>query len=313
MNAKKVNWMYVAIFIMYHAVSYGLVYYITHIHMIGLIPLNMVSEMIFIIPSVIFVFATRTKWRDMLKLKPIRISTVFIVILFTFLCMPLVTVVNLATQFFVENAVEANSTMFMMMPFGVTFFIVAVYAPVCEEIVFRGITYESLRKDMSVLKAMIISAVFFGLAHMNFNQAAYALLLGLILVLVREATGSLWATILIHVVFNGWNVLLMYASEWMQEAFPELMGDATAVLQTTAERNAMLSRMLGTYLIIAAVTTVLAGCVLVWMAGREGRKENLRNIWQCRTEGKKNGLAWLIPYIGVLALYLGYMLYEVLA
>ena len=313
MNAKKVNWMYVAIFIMYHAVSYGLVYYITHIHMIGLIPLNMASELIFIIPSVIFVFATRTKWRDMLKLKPIRISTVFIVILFTFLCMPLVTVVNLLTQFFVENAVEASSTMFMMMPFGVTFFIIAIYAPVCEEIVFRGITYESLRKDMSVLKAMIISAVFFGLAHMNFNQAAYALLLGLILVLVREATGSLWATILIHVVFNGWNVLLMYASEWMQDAFPELMGEATTVIQTTAERNAMLSRMLGIYLIIAAVTTVLAGCVLVWMAGREGRKENLRSIWRCRKEGKKNGLAWLIPYIGVLALYLGYMLYEVLA
>lgn len=312
MNAKKVNWLFVAIFFMYHAVSYGLIYYITHIHMIGLIPLTMASELIFIIPGVIFVFATRTKWRDMLKLKPIRISTVLIVILFTFLCMPLVTVVNLATQFFVENAVEASSTMFLLMPFGVTFFIVAIYAPVCEEIVFRGITYESLKKDMSVFKAMIISAVFFGLAHMNFNQAAYALLLGLILVLVREATGSLWATILIHVVFNGWNVILMYASEWMIEMFPDLAGDATSLVQTAAERNATLSRLLGIYLIIAAVTTTLAGCVLVWMAGREGRKEELRNIWRCRKEGKKNGLSWLIPYILVLALFLGYMLYDVL-
>ena len=312
MNAKKVNWMYVAIFIMYHAVSYGLVYYITHIHMIGLIPLNMASELIFIIPSVIFVFATRTKWRDMLRLKSIRLSTVLIVILFTFLCMPLVTVVNLVTQFFVENAVEANSAIFMMMPFGVTFFIVAIYAPVCEEIVFRGITYESLKKDMSVLKAMIISAVFFGLAHMNFNQAAYALLLGLIFILVREATGSLWATILMHVVFNGWNVILMYAGEWLENTFPELAGESTAVMQTTADRNALLSRMIGVSLIIAAVTTVLAGCVLVWMAGREGRKEELRNIWRCRKEGKKNGLEWLIPFVCVLVLFLGYMLYEVL-
>lgn len=312
MNAKKINWMYVAIFVMYHAVSYGLIYYITHIHMIGLIPLNMASEMIFIIPSVIFVFATRTKWRDMLKLKAIRLSTVAIVVLFTFLCMPLVTVVNLATQFFVENAVEANSSMFLIMPFGVTFFIVAIYAPVCEEVVFRGITYESLKKDMSVFKAMIISAVFFGLAHMNFNQAAYALLLGLILVLVREATGSLWATILVHVVFNGWNVFLMYASEWLTETFPELAGESTAVVQTTAERNAMLSSMIGVYLIIAAVTTALAGCVLVWMAGREGRKEDLKNVWRGRKEGKKNGLGWLLPFLFVLALFLGYMLYDVL-
>lgn len=312
MNAKKVNWMYVAIFFMYHAISYGLLYYITHIHMIGLIPLNMMSELIFIIPSVIFVFATRTKWRDMLKLKPIRLSTAAIVILFTFLCMPLVTVVNLATQFFVENAVEASSTMFMLMPFGVTFFIVAIYAPVCEEIVFRGVTYESLKRDMSVFRAMIISAVLFGLAHMNFNQAAYALLLGLILVLVREATGSLWATILMHVVFNGWNVVLMYASEWLEEAFPELVGESSAVIQTTAQRNELLSQMIGVYLVIAAVTTALAGCVLVWMAGREGRKENLRSILRCRKGGKKNGLSWLLPFLLVLALFLGYMLYDVL-
>lgn len=312
MNAKKTNWLFVAVFFMYHAVSQGLIYYITHIGMIGLIPLNMVSELIFIIPTVVFVLATRTKWRDMLKLNKIRISTILIVILFTFLCMPLVTVVNLATQFFVENAVEASSTMFMMMPFGVTFFIIAIYAPVCEEVVFRGVAYESLKKDMSVFKAMCISAVFFGLAHMNFNQAAYALLLGIILVMVREAAGSLWATILVHVVFNGWNVVLMYAGEWIEEAFPNLAGESAAVMQTTAERNEMLAQMLGVYIPIAAVTTVLAACVLVWMAGREGRKEELRNIWRGRKEGKKNGLAWLIPFIAVLALYLGYMLYTVI-
>lgn len=313
MNAKKINWMYVAIFAMYHAVTYGIIYYITHIHMIGLVPLNMASEMIFIIPSVIFVFATRTKWRDMLKLKPIRLSTAAIVILFTFLCMPLVTVVNLTSQFFVENAVEASSDLLMMMPFGVTFFIVAIYAPVCEEVVFRGITYESVKKDMSVLKAMVVSAVFFGLAHMNFNQAAYALLLGLILVLVREATGSLWATILMHVVFNGWNVILMYGSEWLTDNYPELLGESTNVIQTTAERNALLSEAIGVYLIIAAVTTALAACVLVWMASREGRKEELKNIWRGRKEGKKNGLGWLLPFLLVLGLFLGNMLYDVLA
>lgn len=312
MNARKVNWMYVAIFAMYHAVSYGLLYYITHIGMIGLIPLNMASELIFVIPTVVFVFATRTKWRDMLKWKPIRISTTVKIVLFTFLCMPLVTVVNLASQFFVENAVEASSAIFMMMPFGVTFFIIAIYAPVCEEIVFRGVTYEALKKDMSVLKAMCISALFFGLAHMNFNQAPYALLLGLILVMLREATGSLWATILMHAIFNGWNVVLMYASEWLEDTFPELMGESTAVYATAADRNALLAQAIGIYLVIAAVTTALAGCVLVWIAGGEGRKEQLRNIWRGRKEGKKNGMGWLIPFLLVLALYLGNMLYDVL-
>ncbi len=309
MNAKKINWMYIAVFFMYIGVNKGLIYYITHIGMIGLIPLNMVSELIFVIPAVLFVLCTRTKWRELFQFRKIKISTVLMTVLFTFLCMPLVTVVNLVSQFFVENAVEANSTMFMMMPFTATFLIIAVYAPVCEELVFRGITYESLRKDLNVFQAMCLSAVFFGLAHMNFNQAAYAFLLGLILVMLREATGSLWATILMHFLFNAWNVILMYASSWLSETFPQFAGE-TAVYQTTAERNAFLSEAIGVYLLIAVVTTAIAACVLAWIAKNEGRRENLKNIWKGRKEGK--GRVLRIPLLIALALYLGTMLYAVL-
>lgn len=310
MNAKKVNWMYIVIFVMYYAINYGVIYYITHIGMIGLVPLSMVSELIFIIPAALFVLATRTRPRELFKFRRIKISTALMTVLFTFLCMPLVSVVNLASQFFVENAVEASSDIFMMMPFAATFFIIAIYAPVCEELVFRGVTYESLRKDMNVFQAMCLSAVFFGLAHMNFNQAAYALLLGLILVMLREAAGSLWATILMHFVFNGWNVLLMYASEWLSEAFPELLGESEAVYQTVSERNAFLAEAIGVYLIIAAAATALAACVLVWIAGNEGRKENLRNIWKGRKEGK--GKVFRIPLLLAIGLFLGSMIYEVL-
>lgn len=311
MNARLVNWMYVAIFAANYLVYKALIYYLTHVGAIGLIPMSMVSELIFIIPSFAFVIVTRTKPRDLFKFRRIKISTVLMTVLFTFLCMPLVSVVNLASQFFVENAVQANSTTFLMMPFSATFLIIAVYAPVCEELIFRGITYESLRRGRNVFQAMYLSAIFFGLAHMNFNQAAYALLLGIILVMLREATGSLWATILMHFLFNAWNVLLMYASVWLAEAFPDLMGESEAVYQTTAQRNAFLAEAIGAYLVIAAVTTALAACVLAWIAKNEGRKEDLRNIWKRRKEGK--GRVLTPSFLLVLVLFLGKMLYDVLA
>lgn len=311
MNARLVNWMYVAIFAANYLVSKALVYYLTHVGAIGLIPLSMVSEMIFMIPSFTFVILTRTKWRDLFKFRRIKISTALMTVLLTFLCMPLVSVVNLASQFFVENAVQSNSTTFLMMPFTATFLIIAVYAPVCEELIFRGITYESLRRDRNVFQAMYLSAIFFGLAHMNFNQAAYALLLGIILVMLREATGSLWATILMHFLFNAWNVLLMYASVWLAEAFPELLGESEAVYQTAAQRNAFLAEAIGAYLVIAAVTTALAACVLAWIAKNERRTENLRNIWKRRKEGR--GKALTPSFLLVLVLFLGKMLYDVLA
>ncbi len=305
MNSRKVNWMYIAMFVSYIALSVGLSWYGRNYGFKSVYPLYLLNEMVYLVPMILFVVLSGSRFKELLHFGRVKLSTVFMTVLFTFLCMPLTTVLNLFTQFFVENTVEASSDVIMQMPFAATFLLMAVYAPVCEEIIFRGVTYEASKKGLNPFQAMCVSAVFFGLAHMNFNQAAYALVLGIILVLLKKATGSLWATILFHVVFNGYNVVLMYLQPYLAQADTDAVTEMTAV-----EYRDFLLLGTSVYMVIALVTTALAGCVLVWIAGNEGRKEKLRDIWRKRKEGK--GKVFRIPFILALSLYLGMMVADVI-
>ncbi len=91
-----------------------------------------------------------------------------------------------------------------------------VIAPFTEETLFRGISFDFLKKaGWGFWLVNIVQALLFGLTHMNilngfmygveyFNiiQGAYAFILGLFLGYIRERTGSIWPTILGHMVFN---------------------------------------------------------------------------------------------------------------
>jgi hypothetical protein len=75
--------------------------------------------------------------------------------------------------------------------------------PIVEEMTFRGATYSILRKNLNFWTANVIQAALFGLIHMNLIQGIYAFFLGLALGYIRERTGNLLATIILHIVFNS--------------------------------------------------------------------------------------------------------------
>ena len=79
-----------------------------------------------------------------------------------------------------------------------------------EEILFRGVLYSRLRKA-NPIKGILLSALLFGIAHMNFQQFSYAFFLGIIFGCLLEATDSIFATITAHMIFNGSSILLTYA------------------------------------------------------------------------------------------------------
>jgi uncharacterized protein len=88
----------------------------------------------------------------------------------------------------------------------VSFLLIAVIAPVLEEIIFRGIVLDGLLKNEPVNKAVIQSALLFGIIHFNPAQAIGAFALGLVMGWVYANTQSLWACIFIHFVnnFTSW-------------------------------------------------------------------------------------------------------------
>ena len=75
--------------------------------------------------------------------------------------------------------------------------------------------------------------------------------------------------------------------------------------QSQITTDIMLAAISG-YLIIAAITTTLAACVLAWIAKNEHREENLRDIW--RTRKNKTGNTMItVPLLIAVVLALSYM------
>lgn len=79
----------------------------------------------------------------------------------------------------------------------------SVLVPVGEELIFRGVVYSWLRRWGAVL-AVSASSLLFGLLHGPHPVfLAHAALMGVLLALLYEGSGSLWPGVLAHGLHNG--------------------------------------------------------------------------------------------------------------
>lgn len=297
MNSKKANRLFLAITVFHFVVVYAMMY----LPEAGMnIAVNLVcSELILLLPALLFLVTSGGRRNDTLGFHGMRPATWGMVILFTFLTMPLTTLVNAISMLFVDNVVMEISGDVVDMPFFLMFFLMAVYGPFCEEITFRGLMFNGYKKRGSLFGAVLLSALTFGLMHMNFNQIPYAFVIGILLALLVEATGSIWSSLLYHFIFNAQSVCLLYLSS---NLLPQEMAGSEAVLDN---RDAMLY-MIGSYAIAAAFATTLAVAVLVWIARHEGREDRLRCIWQKRREKKERMVT--LPLLAAVAACIAYSL-----
>lgn len=77
-----------------------------------------------------------------------------------------------------------------------------ILAPVVEEIAFRGLIFRGFRCSVSLLLAVILSSVCFGIWHRNLAQFCGTVPMGVILALLYYQTGKLRYAILCHSLSN---------------------------------------------------------------------------------------------------------------
>lgn len=75
-------------------------------------------------------------------------------------------------------------------------------SPLAEEIVFRGIVYNRLRRQYTRWIAIAGSSLLFGLYHGNAVQALYGFVLGLLIAILYEKYGSFTVPVLLHSAAN---------------------------------------------------------------------------------------------------------------
>lgn len=83
-----------------------------------------------------------------------------------------------------------------------------IFAPAFEEILFRGLIFNELKDNMNIFASIIIQAMIFATMHGSIYKDIYTFLLGIIAALIYLWVNSIFASILLHGLFNLFGSLL---------------------------------------------------------------------------------------------------------
>jgi len=128
---------------------------------------------------------------------------------------------TIAVNFFVQRltgGTSVNPQFDVVAPIGFSWFAlvgmlltVGVLVPIVEEVLFRGILYRWLRERWSVPGAAIASALCFSVLHGIPWLIPAIAVLGILLAIIYENSGSVWPAALAHGLYNSISVSLLYA------------------------------------------------------------------------------------------------------
>lgn len=130
-------------------------------------------------------------------------------------------IINITTQIllslFPEGAdvLQAVNSSVMMDSFIASLVVVALIPAICEEVLFRGFLLSSFKgkSKKSKIWAIIIVGILFGIMHLNFIRIVPTAMLGILFAYSALATKSIWTSVFMHFLNNGFSVCVLYLNE----------------------------------------------------------------------------------------------------
>lgn len=86
--------------------------------------------------------------------------------------------------------------------FGLGIALYGILSPVIEEMIFRGLVYNRMKRYFPVRLSIAVSALLFGVYHQNAVQGIYGFIMGLLIAWAYEYFDSFTAPVLVHVTAN---------------------------------------------------------------------------------------------------------------
>lgn len=154
-------------------------------------------------------------WRG-IGWRPITGRWIILAIVIALAALPVINLLTAAVQTVLDRPIRSPQAE-MLAPEGFSWFAVfamllaaGIVAPFAEELAFRGVLYRLLRKYWPVLPSALVSAFLFGLLHGILEVYPGTMLLGFVMALAYERSGSLWVPFTIHATFNSVSLLLLF-------------------------------------------------------------------------------------------------------
>ncbi len=111
-----------------------------------------------------------------------------------------------------ENAFQRTDLILAMLSVFIT-------APICEEMIFRGLMLNRLLAGFSERTAVLLTSAVFAACHGNLVWMCYAFIMGWLLAFVSLREDNIFYSILLHMAFNLWTViqLIIRQSDRLQD------------------------------------------------------------------------------------------------
>lgn len=163
----------------------------------------------------------------------------------------------------------SSETNYELWNFFVQVFLVAMLPAFCEEFMHRGIVLQGI-KHIGFKKAIVISALLFGLLHFNINQVAYTFVIGLILGFVAVVSKNIYPAMIIHFTNNFISVYLDFAG-----ARGWAFGDVLTKLQMALSSTSGVWVFLGVMIFMIIVVVLL--CLFIWLLYKQSLIKKVNN------------------------------------
>ena len=176
------------------------------------VALTLISGLLTIAVVLAFYLIRRKKLSEALWLRPVSASALFTgASLAPALYFVVVIVLSILPEAWTESYGEASADIVTGTVLGVIS--VAVVAPIVEEFIFRGLIMTRLSRVMTGWLAVLLSAAVFGLCHGELVWFCYAFVLGAVFGFMDLRAGSIWPSILGHVMFNAIGQIMSFVPE----------------------------------------------------------------------------------------------------
>ena len=154
--------------------------------------------------------------------------------------------------------------------FFINILLVCILPALCEEFTHRGFLLNGYKK-LGNKSAIMYSALFFGLLHLNIEQFFYATIIGLILGFITVMSDSIYPAMIVHFMNNFINVYLEFARI---NKLP--FGNATEVIVNFFSEGSVLLNVLFIILTLALIVYLLV--YLITCLFSETKVKNLNNV-----------------------------------
>lgn len=90
------------------------------------------------------------------------------------------------------------------------FIALVILPPIAEELLFRGYLFGRIRERFGFWVTTIVVSIIFGIVHLQWNVGIDVAVLSIFLCYLREKTGTIWASMVLHAIKNGVAYALLF-------------------------------------------------------------------------------------------------------